>query len=67
MNQSMIGSAAIPEAKSEIPATPTAELDQALQDLQANAAAWIEVSLDERIALLQRLRVSCYQTAERWA
>lgn len=67
MNQALIGSATIPEAKSKMPATPPAEIDQALQELQANAAGWIEVSLDERIALLERLRASTYKTAERWA
>lgn len=67
MNQDLIGSATIPEATSKISATSTGELDQALQDLHANAAAWIEVSIDDRIALLQRLRASCYATAERWA
>ncbi|MBD89561.1 MAG: aldehyde dehydrogenase [Deltaproteobacteria bacterium] len=67
MNQALIGSAKIPEAESQIPPTSTADLDQALQDLQANAAAWIDVSLDERIALLARLRASTYKTAERWA
>jgi hypothetical protein len=67
MNQALVGSAKIPEAKSAIAPTPTGEIDQALAELTAQAEAWIAVDLDERIAILQRLRKSCYATAERWA
>ncbi|MGC9038911.1 MAG: hypothetical protein ACP5MJ_05340, partial [Roseiflexus sp.] len=50
------------------PQTPPmwADVDQALADLHARKDSWVQVSLDERIALLATLRRALADAAERW-
>ena len=60
------GSAAIPEATSQIPATSEAECDKALTTLKDHAAAWAGLTLNARIRILKSLQVTTMGIAERW-
>lgn len=60
------GSAAIPEAKHVIPASSKEEMDAAIDVLDAHKDAWLRVSVDERIALLEALITTTSGQAERW-
>jgi hypothetical protein len=42
------------------------ELDAAAQELSAHKAAWVKTGMDERIAILERLRQGVAATADRW-
>ena len=60
------GSAAIPEAQASIPPTTQSELDEALAILSDKADAWVKLSIDERIRILDTLIDSTTRVAERW-
>ncbi len=60
------GSAAIPEAQSQIPPTSQSECDGALAVLRDNAAEWASLGLSARLDILESLRVSTHAIAERW-
>lgn len=53
------------EAQYLSPSTPD-ELEQAVQTLQAHKRAWVAVSLEERIALLETFRQRLIAVAPRW-
>jgi acyl-CoA reductase-like NAD-dependent aldehyde dehydrogenase len=53
------------EAQYLPPSTPD-ELEQAVQTLQAHKRAWVAVSLEERIALLETFRQRLIAVAPRW-
>ncbi|MFT5355099.1 MAG: hypothetical protein ACI9KE_002315 [Polyangiales bacterium] len=60
------GSAAIPEATSQIPPTSQSECDGALAVLRDSAAEWAGLGLSARLEILESLRLSTYAIAERW-
>ncbi|MBO6939890.1 MAG: aldehyde dehydrogenase family protein [Deltaproteobacteria bacterium] len=60
------GSAAIPEAKASIPATSQDEIDEALAVLSDKKDAWVGLSIDERIRILDVLIDSTTRVADRW-
>src|SRR5882724_8596499 len=61
-----VGSAAIPEAAATIPPTSREEIDRALGALAAEKNRWVEVSIAERVALLERLIETTAASAGRW-
>lgn len=65
--QMQTGSAAIPEADHQIPPTPQEEIDAAIDVLSSHAKEWLELSLGERITLLEQLLETTYAVSERWA
>src|SRR5688572_10900310 len=50
-----------------LPATSREAMDAAVRDLQAHRQAWTEVSVRDRISLLEELIRSFLPVAERWA
>ncbi|HWN42185.1 MAG TPA: aldehyde dehydrogenase family protein [Thermoanaerobaculia bacterium] len=51
----------------DIPATSREAMDAAVRDLQAHRQAWTQVSVRDRISLLEELIRSFLPVAERWA
>jgi hypothetical protein len=60
------GTLAIPEPNASIPPTPTGELDRAVATLRGQAAAWLEVDIPARIALLEELMADTLAAAPAW-
>jgi acyl-CoA reductase-like NAD-dependent aldehyde dehydrogenase len=60
------GSPQFPTATSNIPASPQQRMDDAIADLQTKKDAWVQVTVRERIALLERLMRDCKAIAPRW-
>jgi hypothetical protein len=60
------GAIVIPEATATAPAT-AAQLDQVVEQLAATKDAWVQVDLDERIVLLDRMIDDTVAVAEDWA
>ena len=60
------GSAAIPEAESQIPPTPLDACDQAVADVKAKADAWLHVTIGERQSILGELIRDTLAASERW-
>lgn len=58
---------AFPAPPPAVPATPLAEVDRAIERLHAKKDAWLGVSLDARVALLERCIEAIASVAERWA
>lgn len=61
------GSPRFPTATSSISASSRAEMDAALQDLQAHKNAWVALPVSERIVILDRLIRDFLAIAPRWA
>ena len=61
------GSPRFPTAASSISATSQADMDAALQELQAHKNAWVALSVSERIVMLDRLIQDFLVVAPRWA
>lgn len=61
------GSPRFPSASSSISATSQADMDAALQELQAHKNAWVAVPVSERIVILDRLMRDFLVIAPRWA
>ena len=51
----------------ELPSAQKAELDADIQALAAGSAAWVELPLDQRAALLREVHASVSAQAEQWA
>lgn len=51
----------------DLPAASRAELDSAVALLQSRQAAWTEVSIAERVSMLEEMRRDFLGVAERWA
>ncbi|MGM0577755.1 MAG: aldehyde dehydrogenase family protein [Myxococcota bacterium] len=60
------GTAAIPQAESTIPPSSTTDMERALGVLAEKKEAWVALDLEERIALLRRLRRDTWAVADRW-
>src|SRR5262245_33906498 len=60
------GSPQFPAAASDIPPSSQQSMDAAIADLQAKKDAWVQISIHERIALLDRLIRDCNAIAPRW-
>ncbi len=60
------GSITKPEGASQIPPTPIDELKATLELLSSHRQAWLEVDIDERIALLQSVIDNAVEVGEAW-
>jgi hypothetical protein len=60
------GSAAIPEVAGIMPPSSRQALDLAVEELRTHAAEWAELSIGERIALVEELQRDVARVAERW-
>ncbi len=61
------GTLTIPETTTERrPDSTAAEIDSALTRLSATSADWVHTPIEDRIALIQRLRVTVADIAEEW-
>lgn len=56
----------IAEAAGAMPPHSQAELDAALQSLQANKERWVELEIAERIAILDEIKRDLWSVADRW-
>ena len=61
------GTLAIPEPTDDVAPMTLAEVDEVVATVADQRKAWVETGLDERIALLDRVRRSAHEVAERWA
>lgn len=61
------GTLDIPEPAEALGSTPIGELNAVVTRVADHAKTWVETDLDERIALLQRLRETTHEAAEGWA
>ncbi len=57
---------AFPAPPPPMPATPIAEVDAAIERLHAKKDAWLGVSIQERIRLLERIMTDTLAVAEEW-
>ena len=60
------GSVAIPEAEHRIEPTSRSRIDEALAILEANKNEWVALDLDERIELLDEIRLGMVDVAPAW-
>jgi hypothetical protein len=60
------GTLAIPEAEHRIDPTPLDLVDQAVATLEANRKAWVQTTVDDRIALLDELLTTTLAAAPAW-
>lgn len=60
------GSAVIPEAKHRFEPSSHSQIDEALELLSRHKQAWAELSIDDRIDLLEALREGIVRVAEQW-
>jgi acyl-CoA reductase-like NAD-dependent aldehyde dehydrogenase len=56
----------LPELAEEFPPTPQDKIDQYLTDLLQNKNAWISVSIEERIELLEDINENLLRISDRW-
>ncbi|MFT5222980.1 MAG: acyl-CoA reductase-like NAD-dependent aldehyde dehydrogenase [Glaciecola sp.] len=61
------GGIVIPEAKAHLEHASEAELDAAVQVVGDNAQRWVELSIPDRLALIDETINSVVDTSERWA
>lgn len=61
------GAVAIPEGTTEVDATDRAELDRGVTDVAGRAQAWLDMSLEDKITLLQQTRRDTAETVDDWA
>lgn len=62
----MIGSNSYPAAQTSVPPTDLADLDAMAERLKANASTWFATTIEERIALLERVMVDTVAAADDW-
>lgn len=55
-----------PEPPQDVPATPLDEVDRRIEALAAKKDAWVDVSIERRIALLERCIEHTMRVAEAW-
>lgn len=60
------GSVAIPEAQHRIEPTSRSRIDEALAILDDHKDEWVELDIDERIDLLDQVRLGMVDVAEEW-
>src|SRR5215831_14489276 len=60
------GSFQFPALASDIPPTSQADMDKAVQTLQEHKDAWVNVSVRDRIALIDQMVAACAALAARW-
>lgn len=60
------GAPQFPSISGSIPPSTREAMDDAIETLQAHKAAWVAFSVRERVALLDRLIMSCASIAPRW-
>ncbi|MDX1510255.1 MAG: aldehyde dehydrogenase family protein [Nitriliruptorales bacterium] len=63
----MSGTLLIPEAEHAIPASTTAQIDAALDELESRRKDWVALGIPERIALLDACIAGVMAEAEAWA
>jgi acyl-CoA reductase-like NAD-dependent aldehyde dehydrogenase len=61
------GTLAIPEANGVVEHTPVDQLDGIVATVADNAKAWVDTSIEDRIALLSELRETTHAVADDWA
>ncbi len=61
------GTLEIPEAAGTVEHTPVDELDGIVARVADNAKAWVDTSVEDRIAILQELRDATFAVADEWA
>jgi acyl-CoA reductase-like NAD-dependent aldehyde dehydrogenase len=61
------GTLEIPEFEGSIDHTPIEDVDAIVARVADNAKAWVDTSVEERIALLEELRGTTYAVAADWA
>jgi acyl-CoA reductase-like NAD-dependent aldehyde dehydrogenase len=60
------GTVQIPQGKSTFPPTTTTQMDRAVAVVRDHRDAWVQVSVRDRIALLETLRKDTLAVSERW-
>ena len=60
------GTIAIPEATSSVPASSEQDVDAAIAAVAAKRKEWVDLSLDERIDLLDRTVNATLDAADGW-
>ncbi len=60
------GTLEIPEAPHKVPETPFEQIDQAVEDLRGNAAAWTQLDVQGRIDLIDALIETTVAVADEW-
>ena len=61
------GTLEIPEAAGDVEPTPVEELDGIVARVADNAKAWVDTSVEDRIALLDELRETTHAITDEWA
>jgi acyl-CoA reductase-like NAD-dependent aldehyde dehydrogenase len=61
------GTIAIPEGEHRFPPTPTEDIDRAVEDLRARAAAWVDTPVAMRIEMLEQAMRDTMDAAPGWA
>ncbi len=61
-----VGSPHFPSAAGNIPGTGFEAVDEALRVLRANRDSWVKLDIDDRIAILDQIRVDLLTVADRW-
>ena len=61
-----VGSPSFPSAAGNIPGTGFDSVDEALRVLRANSDTWVKLDIDERIAILDQIRVDLLAVSDRW-
>jgi hypothetical protein len=61
------GTIAIPEGEHRFPPTPTEDIDRAVEDLRAHAAAWVDTPVAMRIEMLEQAMRDTMDAAPGWA
>ncbi|MBW3665794.1 MAG: aldehyde dehydrogenase family protein [Actinobacteria bacterium] len=62
-----VGAVEIPEAASPVPDMDVAELDRAVADVAARSSAWLQMTIRDKITLLQQTWRDTAATVEDWA
>ena len=61
------GTIAIPEADHDLPASTTEDVDVAVAELRDHAKAWVDTSIDDRVAMLEQAIQDTLHAAPSWA
>lgn len=61
-----VGSPRFPRATGNIPVTPSGAVDQALRELHANKDSWANLTIDDRVAILDQIKVDLQTVTGRW-